>query len=46
MTHGALQRVIGTGSFVVRIAADDAERTAMESLGLCDLSGLRKLGLK
>ena len=44
--HGAQQRVIGGRSFVVRFASDDAERTAMASLGICDLSGLRKLGLK
>ncbi len=32
--------------FVVRIRDDETEREAMKSLGLCDLSGLRKLGLK
>ncbi len=46
VNHGAQLRVIGTGQFVVRFGSDDSERTAMESLGLCDMSGLRKLGLK
>jgi glycine cleavage system aminomethyltransferase T len=32
--------------FAVRIRDEETERGAMESLGLCDLSGLRKLGLK
>jgi glycine cleavage system aminomethyltransferase T len=44
--HAAQQRVIGGSQYVVRFAADDAERTALETLGLCDMSGLRKLGLK
>jgi len=30
----------------VRIQDDEAERVALEFLGLCDLSGLQKLGLK
>ncbi len=44
--HAAQQRVIGGSQYVVRFAADEAERTALETLGLCDMSGLRKLGLK
>ena len=44
--HEAQQRVIGSRLFTVRFHSDDAEKTAMKTLGLCDLSGFRKLVLK
>ena len=44
--HGAQQTTVGDSRFVLRFASDEIERSAMETLGLCDVSGLHKLGLK
>ena len=44
--RGAEWRSVDGIDVVVRIQDADTERVAMESLGLCDLSGLRKTGLK
>ncbi|MCH2209689.1 MAG: hypothetical protein MK110_00185 [Fuerstiella sp.] len=44
--HEAQQTTVGDSRFVLRFASDEIERSAMETLGLCDVSGLRKLGLK
>lgn len=44
--HGAQPQVIDGSSFSVRFHSAAAERTTMELLGICDMSGLRKFGLK
>lgn len=45
-TLGAEWRSLDRVEFAVRIRDDDTETTAMRSLGLCDLSGLPKVGIK
>jgi sarcosine oxidase subunit gamma len=45
-SRGVEWRAIDAVDFAVRIQDEDTERVAMGLLGLCDLSGLRKLGLK
>jgi heterotetrameric sarcosine oxidase gamma subunit len=44
--RGAEWRSIDGMDVAVRIHDADTEQASLESLGLCDLSGLRKLGLK
>jgi glycine cleavage system aminomethyltransferase T len=44
--RGAEWRCVNGIDFAVRIYDEETERGAMGSLGLCDVSGLRKLGLK
>ncbi len=44
--RGAEWRSVDGIDVCVRIRDVETERAAMESLGLCDLSGVRKLGLK
>lgn len=46
VTHGAQFRIVSGSSFAVRLRADDTEPETMELLGICDVSGLRKFGLK
>lgn len=45
-SHAPEFRDFGGGSYVVRLRAEQDEQQSLESLGLCDLSGLQKLGLK
>ena len=45
-SRGAQQRAINGSSFFVRFATDNTEHKTMQSLGLCDMSGLQKFGLK
>ena len=44
--RGAKWRSIDGIDIAVRIQDDETEQDAMKSLGVCDLSGLRKLGVK
>ena len=44
--RGADWRIVGGVRFAVRFQSDEAERRAMQSLAVCDLSGLQKFGLK
>ena len=43
---GAELREFGGGCFAVRVQSAEVEARARESLGICDLSGLQKLGVK
>jgi sarcosine oxidase, subunit gamma len=43
---GAEWRSVNGRALAIRVQDDEAERAALEFLGLCDLSGSRKLGLK
>lgn len=44
--RGAEWRCVDGIDFVVRVQDVEAEQVVMQSLGICDLSSLRKLGLK
>jgi len=43
---GAEVRIAGGASFAVRLQSEKVPREKMTTLGLCDVSGLNKLGLK
>ena len=43
---GTVEHSVGGVSFIVRIHSENFERRAMQSLAICDLSGLRTLGVK
>jgi glycine cleavage system aminomethyltransferase T len=45
-SRGANFRDFAGSSYAVRFGPDDDEQRTLELLGLCDLSGLQKLGLK
>lgn len=44
--RGAEWRLVGGVPFAIRLADEPAEREAAQSLAICDLSGLQKLGVK
>jgi glycine cleavage system aminomethyltransferase T len=44
--RGAESRLVGGVPFAVRLRDEPTEREAMQSLAICDLSGLQKLGVK
>ena len=44
--RGAELRAFGGSCFAVRVQSADVETRARESLGICDVSGLQKLGVK
>lgn len=46
VTRGASERVIGGRAYVIRFDSENADQTAMQMAGLCDMSPLAKFGIK